>query len=103
MTIGDESIHSVLAAIAKVDGKLDLVVQRLDGHGRVIQDHESRIRTVEASIQHALTREVYADMETTRNEAAAKRRTQTVAIVSVIAAIIVPLLVALGNWISTHW
>lgn len=77
-------------ALARLEGKLDSLLTLHTRHGDDIDDHERRLRDLEASIHQLATREDIVEIERKRDAQMTERQRKILAIASIVIAVIVP-------------
>ena len=83
--------RSLSVALARLEGKLDSLITLHKRQSDDLDDHESRLRTVEQALHNLASRDDIEEIERKRDAQMQERQRKTLAWVGVLIALIVPI------------
>lgn len=108
MTMPPESIDDdsstrgvayVQVMLARLEGKLDALIGQLRKHESTVDDHERRLRSVEAALHGLATRTDIEEIEKKRDQQSEERQRKAMQLAALFIALVVPIEAAIIAWI----
>lgn len=89
--------------LARIEGKLDLLASQHRRQADDLEDHERRLRDLEASLHQLATKTDIEEIESKREVQSAERNKKVLSVAALIIAVVVPIESALiAFWINTN-